>query len=155
MTLRNEKGFTLIELMAVLGPIFAIGFLLIFVFYGFIWGTLAMGNFWYTPDGVMEIIALEFPEYEEYNKVRDIRKIWNLSEFILQPEDGVKEDRVTIYLNTGVLWNYEVHETPYVPFIIRSVQFLWAGFKWVVVSIIVIVLIAIGATGFAKRKRRR
>jgi hypothetical protein len=94
--LRKQKGFTLVNLG--LSLLVIIVSLLFFI--GVIYGTLFKGNFWYTEDGVLQVLKLGNPKVEKV--LRSKRNVWDYLEIVVQ-EEGVRK---TYFLDTGFLWNY-------------------------------------------------
>lgn len=98
--LRNQKGFTLIEIMIV----FAICFIIGVVFIAGIYRTLLKGNFWYTDEGVLKALQFERPNVTKILKTE--RNAWDYSRIIVQEEDFQK----IYYLDTNILFNYEFQD---------------------------------------------
>ncbi|MFT7644794.1 MAG: hypothetical protein ACI9BF_000452 [Candidatus Paceibacteria bacterium] len=96
--LRKQECFTLRE--SVFSLIGMIVFLLCFIGL-YIFGTLFKGNFWYTEDGVLQVLKLGNPKVEKV--LRSKRNVWDYSEIVVK-EEGVRK---TYFLDTGFLWNYD------------------------------------------------
>ncbi len=94
----NQKGFTLIELLIVVAIVAIVAIVI------GVWGTLAMGNMWYTEKGVLEELKLDHPNITEVLDTN--RNAWGYSQIIVQEGEKIN----TYYLNSDFLWNYEFHK---------------------------------------------
>jgi len=98
--LKNNKGFTLIELIIVVVIMFiVVGFFGIGVI-----GTGIMGNQWYTEAGTLRKIQLEHPAVTEILDTQ--RNVWSYS-VITVKENGINKK---YYLDSNILFNYKIHE---------------------------------------------
>lgn len=95
MKKKNQKGFTLIELMIVVGLVSVIGVL-------FCYFALGAGNFWCTESGVERQLKAEHPEIAEIVTIN--RGIWGSSRVLVKTKDGVSQ---TYCLDSNILFNYE------------------------------------------------
>lgn len=95
--MKNNKGFTLLELMIV-----------IFILFGVLWGGVIsaglMGNQWYLESGVLRKIQLDHPAVTEI--VDTQRNVWRHS-VITVKENGVDKK---YHLDADIFFNYEIVE---------------------------------------------
>lgn len=93
--LKNQKGFTVVELMVV------VTFFAIVV--GWLGGAclIAKGNYWFTEDGIARELRVYYPSV---NKILTThRNVYEFSEVFVENNDG---SRSRFLLDTNVLFNY-------------------------------------------------
>ena len=101
MNVRDQRGFTLIELIIVVGIIF-----IVFGIFGFgLIGGVACGNYWYTEAGVLRDLRIDHPEISRV--LRSHRHAWGYSVIEVENEDG---SRANYELDTDILFDYEFHQ---------------------------------------------
>lgn len=98
--LRNQKGFTLGELMIAITIIFG----LLIVGYIFLLRTICMGNFWFTEDGVLREIKINHPVVTEV--LKSTKNIFSKSVIVVKEGGEIKN----YCLDSDVFFNYEVFD---------------------------------------------
>jgi len=97
MNLKDNKGYTLVELLIIIVFISSIAF----SFWASI--TFVSGNFWYTEKGVEKKITLTYPD--ALLVVDTHRNIIDYSEITVKMKSG---EFKTYYLDTSILYNYDL-----------------------------------------------
>lgn len=100
MKTNKQKGFTLVELLIVAFTFFLVAVVGVVGFYT----TLIKGNFWYSEDGVLRELRVDYPKVERVLKTT--RNVFSDSEIVVAEEGKEK----TYYLDSDILWNYQFRQ---------------------------------------------
>jgi len=98
MKSKSQCGFTLIELIIVVAIVATLV------------GGVFTGNFWFTKDGVLRELKVDYPNVSHVLKSH--RKVFSSSVITVENEDG---SRTEFMLDADILFNYEFEETVTVP----------------------------------------
>lgn len=99
---KSKKAFTLIELLIVITMIATVVATVIFCL------ILLMGNFWFTPEGVLkQAQATIVPTATDVATYR--RNVFKKSEVTVKLKDGTTK---TILVDADIFWNYDLSEKP-------------------------------------------
>ena len=96
-TMRNNKGFTVIELM------FVMVITMILLGYGVIYSAILAGNFWFTEDGVLRKIQIQ--DETAVSVIDSNRNVFWDSGVTVIDKDGDKTDWK---VDANILFDYEV-----------------------------------------------
>lgn len=98
--MKNNKAFTLVELLIV----FVIIFILVGVIGFGIFGALLKGNYWFSEDSALKAIHFENPNIVSVVKIQ--RNVFDYSVIYVEDSDGA---RYIYNLDTNILWNHDVY----------------------------------------------
>lgn len=97
MSVKKNRGFTLIEVVTVVVMVFAL-FILLF---GAVITGIGKGNFWFSESSVLRELQVNHPEVTRVLKTE--RNVYSDSVITIENKDGSRSDYC---LDSDILWNY-------------------------------------------------